>query len=47
MPSRKTYHLTWVYLTSDEGYLLTAAPPDFECGACDEKDSDIGKPDRK
>ena len=50
MPSRNTYHLTWVYLghrvslhscsskvqllllTLDEGYLLTAAPPDLERG---------------
>ena len=24
MPSRNTYHLTWVSLTLDEGYLLTA-----------------------
>ena len=44
MPSYKTYSLTWVSLTSawgissqllltlDEGYLLTAAPPDLECG---------------
>ena len=52
MPSRNTYHLTWVslnlargvslhsfssnaqplLLTLDEGYVLTAAPPDLECG---------------
>ena len=32
MPSCNTYHLTWVSLTLDEGYLLTAAPPDLECG---------------
>ena len=32
MPSRNTYHLTWVSLTLDEGYLLTAAPPDLERG---------------
>ena len=32
MPSRNTYCLTWVSLTLDEGYLLTAAPPDLECG---------------
>ena len=32
MPSRNTYHLTWVFLTLDVGYLLTAAPPDLECG---------------
>ena len=30
MPSRNTYSLTWVSLTLDEGYLLTAAPPDLE-----------------
>ena len=30
--SRNTYHLTWVSLTSDVGYLLTAAPPDLEHG---------------
>ena len=30
--SRNTYHLTWVSLTLDEGYLLTAAPPDLERG---------------
>ena len=30
MPSLNTYHLTWVSLTLDEGYLLTAAPPDLE-----------------
>ena len=27
-----TYHLTWVSLTLDKGYLLTAAPPDLELG---------------
>ena len=40
MPSHNTYHLTWVSLTKvqpllltlDEGYLLTAAPPDLEHG---------------
>ena len=32
MPSFSTYHLTWVSLTLDEGYLLTAAPPDLERG---------------
>ena len=32
MPSRNTYCLTWVFLTLDEGYLLTAAPPDLEHG---------------
>ena len=47
MPSPNTYHLTWVSLTLDVGYLftaapasaasnegclLTAAPPDHECG---------------
>ena len=32
MPSRNTYHFTWVSLTLDEGYLLTTAPPDFERG---------------
>ena len=32
MHSRNTYHLTWVSLTLDEGYLLTAAPPDLERG---------------
>ena len=52
MPSRNIYHLTWVSLTLDvgylfmaapakhshcslpwtRGYLLTAAPPDLECG---------------
>ena len=26
MPSRNTYHLTWVSLTLDVGYLFTAAP---------------------
>ena len=26
MPSRNTYHLTWVSLTLDLGYLFTAAP---------------------
>ena len=30
--SHNTYHLTWVSLTLDVGYLLTAAPPDLECG---------------
>ena len=30
--SRNTYHLTWVSLTLDEGYLLTAAPLDIERG---------------
>ena len=32
MPSCNTYHLTWVSLTLDEKYLLTAAPPDLERG---------------
>ena len=32
MPSLSAYCLTWVSLTLDEGYLLTAAPPDLECG---------------
>ena len=32
MPFRNTYRLTWVSLTSDVGYLLTAAPPDLEGG---------------
>ena len=32
MPSCNTYHLPWVSLTLDEGYLLTAAPPDLERG---------------
>ena len=32
MPSRNTYHLTWVCPTFKEGYLLTAAPPDLEHG---------------
>ena len=32
MPSCNTYHLTWASLTLDEGYLLTAAPPDLEHG---------------
>ena len=30
--SRNTYHLTWVSLTLDVGYLFTAAPPDLESG---------------
>ena len=30
--SRNTYHLTWVSLTLDKGYLLTTAPPDLEHG---------------
>ena len=30
--SCNTYHLTWVSLTLDVGYLLTAAPPDLERG---------------
>ena len=32
MPSCNTYCLTWTSLTLDEGYLLTAAPPDLERG---------------
>ena len=35
MPSHNTYSLTcffFFFLTMDEGYLLTAAPPDLECG---------------
>ena len=32
MPSCNTYHLTWVSLTLDVGYLLTTAPPDLERG---------------
>ena len=50
MPSRNTYHLTWVSLTLDEGYLLTAAPPDAERGVallsppalCRHHSSDVG-----
>ena len=30
MPSRNTYHLTWVSLTLDVGYLFMASPPDLE-----------------
>ena len=29
-PPLSTYCLTWVSLTLDEGYLLTAAPPDLD-----------------
>ena len=29
MPSHNTYHLTWVSLTLDKGYLLTTAPTDL------------------
>ena len=32
MPSCNTYRLTWVSLTLDKGYLLTATPPDLERG---------------
>ena len=32
MPSHNTYRLTLVSLTLDEGYLVTAAPPDLESG---------------
>ena len=32
MPSFNTYHHTWVSLILDKGYLLSAAPPDLECG---------------
>ena len=32
MPSYNTYHHTWVSLILDKGYLLSAAPPDLECG---------------
>ena len=32
MPSCNTYHLTWVSLTLEEGYLLTTALPDLQCG---------------
>ena len=32
MPSHNTYHLTWVSLTLDEGYLLRATPPDLGLG---------------
>ena len=32
MPSRNTYLLTWVSLTLDEGYRVTAAPSDLERG---------------
>ena len=32
MPSHNNYRLTWVSLTLDEGYLLTATPPDLESG---------------
>ena len=32
MPSCNTYHLTWVSLTLDEEYLLTATLPDLQRG---------------
>ena len=32
MPSHNNYRLTWISLTLDEGYLLTATPPDLEHG---------------
>ena len=32
MPSCNTYHLTWVSLTLDEGYLLTATVPEVQRG---------------
>ena len=32
MPSHNTYHLTWVSLTLDVGYLFTAAPA--KCSYC-------------
>ena len=32
MPSLSSYHLTWVSLTLDVAYLLTATPPDLELG---------------
>ena len=32
MPCRNTYRFTRVSLTLGVGYLLTAAPPDLECG---------------
>ena len=32
MPSCNTYRFTWVSLTLVVGYLLTASPPDLECG---------------
>ena len=31
MPSRNTYHLTWVSLALDVGYLFTAAPAKRSC----------------
>ena len=32
MPSHNTCHLTWVSLTLEKRYLLTATPPDLELG---------------
>ena len=32
MPSHNTYHLTWVSLTFDDWYLVTATPPDLVRG---------------
>ena len=32
MSPPNTYRVTWVSLTLDVGYLLTAAPPDLELG---------------
>ena len=32
MPFHKTYRLTWVSLTFDDWYLVTAAPPDLVRG---------------
>ena len=32
MPSQNTYHLAWVSLTLDKGYLLMATLPDLELG---------------
>ena len=53
MPSRNTYHLTWVslhgysskaqplLLTLDKGYLLTAAPPDLERGVAKVRETQV------
>ena len=32
MPSLSAYHFTWVSLTLDLAYLLTATAPDLGCG---------------
>ena len=45
MPSRNTYHLTWITLTLDVGYLFMAAPAKHSCCSLPRVSSHAAPPD--